>query len=329
MAEKPTHRWSVVGRSALGASHLRNDLPNQDAIKFQTGADGAPPVVLAVSDGHGSPKSFRSSKGAQLAVEVASAVTTKFLTGMNDLSFSAVKHAAERRLTAEIVKTWTNDVGEHVLHNPFSAEELNRLEQEAGMSAKQTVLGAGGHLIAYGATLLLAVVNHSYLFYLQLGDGDILAVSDKTHQAEQPMRQDASLMANETTSLCMDDAQKLFRFRFQFIREVPPALILASTDGYSNSFSTLDDFRKVGTDVLEMIQTNGLDYVDQHLTAWLEDASRSGSGDDVTLGIVCRRDIIGSKSAQVNLMAEESRASGAEEGSLPSLPDPNQGEKNE
>ncbi|MCY2993980.1 MAG: PP2C family serine/threonine-protein phosphatase [Planctomycetota bacterium] len=326
MTKKSLHKWSAFGQSVRGASHLRNDLPNQDAIEFQTGTDGAPPVVLAVSDGHGSPKSFRSSVGSQLAVKVAVEVTMEFLRGMKDSPLSAVKSAAERLLTADIVKAWTQEIVEHFHRNPFSSEELDRLEQGAGAAARQAALRAGQHLIAYGATLLLAAVSDSYLFYLQLGDGDILAVSDKTHQVEQPLPQDESLIANETTSLCMDGAQKLFRFRFQFVQEVPPALILASTDGYSNSFSTPDDFHKVGTGLLDMIQTKGMDYVDHGLTAWLDDASGNGSGDDVSLGIICRKDIAGSGREENDLSPEESRALQVADHPPQSAPSPDQGD---
>ena len=291
LAVKPGYKWSVIGQSVRGASHLRSGLPNQDAIKFHAGTDGAPPAVLAVSDGHGSPKSFRSSVGAQLAVEVAVQAATDFLGGMKDSPLSAVKNAAERLLPADIVKVWTQKVAEHLSGNPFTAEELDRLEQNAGLAARAAAVGHERDLAAYGATLLLAVVADSYLFYLQLGDGDILTVSDKTQAVEHPLPPDPSLIANETTSLCMKGAQKLFRFRFQFVQEMPPALILASTDGYSNSFATPGDFCKVGTDLLSLIQQKGLDYVQHNLPAWLDDASGTGSGDDVSLGIICRADL--------------------------------------
>jgi len=305
---KPEYKWSVIGQSVRGASHLRSGLPNQDAIKFHADTDGEPPVLLAISDGHGSPKSFRSAVGAQRAVEVAVRVTKTFLDGMKDLPLSAIKNAAERFLPADIVKTWMQEVDEHLRCNPFSAEELDRLEREAGVAAKQAAIANERHRIAYGATLLLAAVSDSYLFYLQLGDGDILTVSDTPQQVESPLPQDASLIANETTSLCMDRAQKLFRFRFQSMQGIPPALILASTDGYSNSFSTPGDFYKVGTDLLGMIQKNGLDYVEKSLAAWLDDASRSGSGDDVSLGIICRCGIAQPGHNPGDVAPEESRA---------------------
>ena len=46
--------WKVFAASVRGATHVRKQLPNQDACHFDVGTDGAPPIFVAVSDGHGS-----------------------------------------------------------------------------------------------------------------------------------------------------------------------------------------------------------------------------------------------------------------------------------
>jgi serine/threonine protein phosphatase PrpC len=293
MATRSAYKWEVIGQTIRGASHLRNGLPNQDAIQFDPGDEAGAPVVVAVADGHGSPKSFRSAVGADLAARAALEITRNFLNGMKQSSLSAIKDAAERLLPADIVKSWTDAVDAHRKENPFSAEELDRLESGAGLSAREAIVAQGKHLVAYGSTLLLVAIADGFIFYLQLGDGDIVAVSDTADVAEHPLPSDPSLIANETTSLCMSGAQKKFRFRFQVIHDVPPALILISTDGYSNAFATDADFYKVGSDLIEIVRTSGLESVNRDLSGWLNDASQSGSGDDVTLGIICRSDLIG------------------------------------
>ena len=67
-----------------------------------------------------------------------------------------------------------------------------------------------------------------------------------------------------------------------------PALTMLSTDGYINSFTNAGEFFKVGTDLLTMIRSAGIEAVDGKLEGWLAEASQQGSGDDITLGIVCR-----------------------------------------
>ena len=63
-------------------------------------------------------------------------------------------------------------------------------------------------------------------------------------------------------------------------------MILLSTDGYANSFSDEAGFLRVGTDILEQIHTHGVDWVKKSLHEWLCTATKQGSGDDITLGIL-------------------------------------------
>lgn len=295
MDHKVVSGWRFVGDTVLGKSHERSGLKNQDAIAC-SGGDGSsddPTVILALSDGHGSPKCFRSDIGSQFAVDCAVGSTREFLTEMlAKKDFSEIRNAVEELLPAKMVNAWKVKVNEHFEQNPFTEEELRWLDQEVGATAHRTTNTSENHFLAYGATLLLSVFTAEYIFYFQLGDGDFLTVSGKTQQVETPLIEDESLIANETTSLCMNEAEKLFRFKFQDIREDPPALILASTDGYSNSFATTADFHKVGGDLFNLIQLKGLPYVQGSLKNWLNEVSSSGSGDDITLGIVCSKEII-------------------------------------
>jgi serine/threonine protein phosphatase PrpC len=268
-------RWRVIARSEQGASHIRNNLPNQDALQPFVLPDGKPPVVLAVADGHGSPKSFRSDIGARYAAESAVSLCSEFLRSIGDASPSAIKNSAEQQLPRQIIETWKQRVAQHFKENPFSQAELNLLAQER-------------YLMAYGSTLLMAAISDTFLLYFQLGDGEMLVVSDATGEVSRPIPRDEALIANETTSLCMDNPLPEFRFRFQYFPESPPGIVLLSTDGYPNSFRSQDDFLKVGTDLLKILRTEGGDAVERDLSGWLREASSGGSGDDVTLGIMYR-----------------------------------------
>jgi serine/threonine protein phosphatase PrpC len=290
MAENTSFRWSVIGGSVSGASHQRLNLPNQDAVFFNNGIEGNPPIVLAVADGHGSAKCFRSNIGAQLAVKVAVETTSTFIARMQGSSAVTVKDAAGR-LSRDIVKDWIQAVDSHYLHTPLSEEELYQLGQIGAKIYTQAEPDNGNHRLAYGTTLLLAAFSDSYGFYLQIGDGDILAISGDSNLVEKPLGHDTNMIANETNSLCMNNAARLFRYRFQLLQEGPPSLVMLSTDGYSNSFSKPEGYLQAGSDILDLIHAEGLDYVQQNLSSWLADsASDMGSGDDVTLGLIYRLD---------------------------------------
>jgi serine/threonine protein phosphatase PrpC len=168
----------------------------------------------------------------------------------------------------------------HLQTQPLTQAELNSL----GLSQADELRNEKC-LIAYGATLLVVAVTDRFVSYLQLGDGEILTVSDKG-EVTRPLNKDDRLFGNETTSLCAPEAWRDFRVNFQPLTHSHPALILLSTDGYPNSFRDESGFFKVGTDILRMIRENGIDTVRDNLEQWLADSTRAGSGDDVTLGIV-------------------------------------------
>lgn len=264
--------WRVIGTSVRGALHERTGRPNQDAIIWYPETGTGTPLILAVSDGHGSAKSFRSREGADIAVSTAIRIVQQFLEGQPDMSnHTAIKRTAEEKLPQVLVRTWRQEVQRHLVNHPFTEAE------PAGNNPFH----------AYGATLLTVLVAPSFLLYLQLGDGDILCVAD-SGEVVRPLLRDERLFANETTSLCLDAAWNDFQVVFQVVSAHPPALVLVSTDGYANSFSKEEDFLKVGSDILNMVRSDGLDAIRDSLEEWLTEASEGGSGDDITLGIICR-----------------------------------------
>jgi serine/threonine protein phosphatase PrpC len=269
-------RWRAVGDTVVGATHRRAGIPNQDALLLP--ASGGLPLVVAVSDGHGSPKCFRSHLGSRLAVGVAALV-------LRELLGRAADGAGYEGVAAEVARRWTEAVMLDLTLSPFTAAELAALEERSGADARRLVESSPA--LAYGATVLAAAVGERAHVYLQLGDGDILAVSESGDVA-RPLPDDARLFADETTSLASPSAVRDFRVRVAAVDEREPALLLLTTDGYVNSFRDDAGFLKVGADILEMIACSSLDAVAADVGGWLDEATRLGSGDDVTLAIAFR-----------------------------------------
>jgi len=135
MAASSSPRWDVVGASVRGASHLRNGLPNQDAIGWQAhgahdqaqrsapdgaedrrsddarldGARAESAMLLAVSDGHGSNRCFRSQTGASLAVRCALDAMAQFQPAP-EAGLDAVAQNARELLAPRIVDSWREAV---------------------------------------------------------------------------------------------------------------------------------------------------------------------------------------------------------------------------
>jgi len=269
--------WGTRGGSARGASHLRSGLPNQDSLGAWSGESGGRAVVV-VSDGHGSARHFRSDTGSRLGVDAAMSV----LRGMA----LPIGEAEARALGRPIVETWREHVKSHLAEHPFAAADWEHVPDAEREDVEAAV--ADNPVVAYGATLLAVLAAGPDLLFLQLGDGDILCVADDG-ATTRPMTEDSRLIANQTTSLCQNEAPENFRYA-QIHADGPslPKLILLSSDGYSNSFTSDDDFLQVGADYLKLMLQFGAEKVEAQLEHILSEASRKGSGDDITLGILER-----------------------------------------
>lgn len=282
--------WRVMGETVPGASHLRAGLPNQDALLQVRESGRGLPIVVSVSDGHGSDKCFRSDRGSRFAVERAAQLVGEFLEELRGPSdHAAIESRARDYLPREFVRRWREAVEADLKARPFTDAELEAVEQKDGPRALKLV--AGNPPLAYGATSLTVAVTDTFILYLQLGDGEILNVS-ATGEVTRALPEDERLFANETTSLCTRDAEENFRVRLQTLAGEAPAFILLSTDGYVNSFSDSAGFFKVGSDLLDMLRADGFDPVNAGLKGWLEEATRSGSGDDCTVALLCRMDAL-------------------------------------
>jgi serine/threonine protein phosphatase PrpC len=289
--EKTSVEWRVIGETVPGASHLRAGIPNQDSILFVRESSRELPIVLSMSDGHGSAKCFRSDRGSRFAVKKAAYLVTEFLDDRRGkFDFRQIEKGKDY-LAEEFVKRWREAVEADLKKEPFTEAEFETLEKKSGVEARKLV--EENPLLAYGATSLTIAVEKDFVLYLQLGDGDTLNIS-AGGDVIKPLSEDSRLLANETTSLCLPKAEKDFRFFVQKISgDEYPAMILLSTDGYLNSFSSEAGFFQAGTDILQMLATeNGFNDVNENLKAWLAEATQMGSGDDCTVAIIYRPNLL-------------------------------------
>jgi hypothetical protein len=262
--------WQATSASRRGSSHGEHG-PNQDAVRSVLTALGAEPTwVVAVSDGHGGARYVRSQAGAQLAVDVAVELLVERL-GVA----AAYDEQLLRASAPMIVDRWRAAVLAHLAEHPFTPDE----ESVAGGPLY------GSPLVAYGATLLVALVSDSGVRLAQIGDGDALVRSHGF--AVRPGPGDARLIANATTSLCLDSAPHDFRFA-----ELPDSadadLVLLASDGYGNSFAAQDWWHTLVGDVAWYVDVHGFDAFSSRLPEWLAESALVG-GDDVTAAVLTRR----------------------------------------
>lgn len=278
--------WSVVARSVKGVSHIATNKPNQDSIALfsDTKSKDGLPFILAISDGYGSEKYLRSRRGSQQAVQCAKYIFKHISTEMKNRNpdFHELNDWVKNVLPKKLTQLWVNRVIKDIKKNPFSKEELEKLK-----TYNCDPDNVQEKVSPYGATLLAVLITEHYCIYFQLGDGDILTLSG-TSEVARIFQSDDGLIGNETYSLSEPDAWRNSKSFCNPIESDSPALILASTDGYSNSFESEEDFLQVGSDILKIIREKGINYLEASLKSWLIHASITGSGDDISLGILSR-----------------------------------------
>jgi hypothetical protein len=262
--------WEAFGSSVRGVLHTRSGQPNQDSLQVWTDlAIGH--AVVAVADGHGGASHPRSDVGARLATETAVATLRACLS-----SGSLPAASAQKALVEAIGAHWQRAVAAHFLQTPLTGE---RRGLESGLERGRDPA------IAYGTTMLAAAATPGWVLLLQLGDGDILTVSEQG-DTRRPLPDDPRLVGGQTLSLCQPAAWREAR-TIALEDDEMPVLVLLSSDGYANSFQTDADFLAIGADYLSLLRT-GVSNLRDRLPRILGDASADGSGDDITLGLLHR-----------------------------------------
>jgi serine/threonine protein phosphatase PrpC len=280
--------WTALSASVRGATHERDGRGNQDAVALRLSRSNFDPLFVAVADGHGSARSFRSDRGSRFAVACARESFLDLLRRHRPgASFSRLRRQFQRRWTSAVLARWRAMVRADIEKEPFSPFEFAPFPEAPPRIVPGRELPFHAYL-AYGATLVVAAIARGCVFYAQLGDGDILIVSEDG-QVTRPWPRDHAFFANVTVSMCSPDAADHFHGKVSALRAgSAPALILLATDGYANCFTDDDGFFQVGADFLDYLREAGPAFVQEKLGPWLRESSRDGSGDDITVGLALR-----------------------------------------
>lgn len=271
-----TGPWRAVSATRRGSTHVRDDLPNQDAHVVEEVGDA---VIMAVADGHGHQQHFRSEVGSALAAGTAAHLLREALPSYT----SAVEAGAHLRETLgpALVEAWSLAVQADIAAHPFDDDEAGRLREDDR-----------GHLRPYGSTVVAMAANAQVLVALQIGDGDaVVAHGDGT--VLRPLPEDELLHGNTTTSLCQVDPLASLRTVAIDLAEHDVELGFVATDGFGRPRVDAETWwRQTGEELLERTRNFGLPWVAQRLPGWLTEPAEYG-GDDVTLAVMARSPLPG------------------------------------
>lgn len=261
----------VFGASVQGASHIRSGRECQDSLKKVVKDSGA--VILAVADGHGSESCPYSKTGSFTAVNVFCKIMDDYLdtyAAKTEMLFTFLKREGDTKIAQEIDAEWKRRILR--LHSKCKREIPLH---EDGSKDKEAVYRL------YGSTLLGLVVTEEFLFAFQLGDGDIMKVSETgVYNVIEADR----ILGTETHSLSKAESWKkaitLIRKREE--NEQRPVMYLLSSDGFSNSYKDDGEFQKTCLDYYFLLKEHGVKAVSDQLKTWLQETSEMGCGDDIT-----------------------------------------------
>lgn len=264
-------RRSVFGASVQGASHIRSGRECQDSLKKVILDEDA--VILAVADGHGSESCPYSKTGSFAAVNVFCKIMGDYLetyAGQTETLFTFLKREGDTKIAQEIDTEWKRRI--------LRLHKKCRREIPVGADG---IIDRDAVYKLYGSTLLGLVITGEFLFAFQLGDGDIMKVSES---GVYSVIEADKILGTETHSLSKAESWKkaitLIRKREE--NERKPVMYLLSSDGLSNSYKNEEEFQKTCADYYALLKEHGVKAVSDRLKAWLQETSEMGCGDDIT-----------------------------------------------
>lgn len=250
-------------------------------------------VLIAVADGHGGRRYVRSDRGARLACQVAQEVAIHF-----DERESGLPTAREvdgwiggdlaRLVTGRWRTLVTEDLDVNPLAVPDPATDAESLPDDADADT-----GDRPGVEVYGSTLMFALMTADFSVFFHLGDGDLQVVTEDGARVE-PVEDPDPLLGTDVRSLAAPDAWRFARVEVVPSDSLRPGLVLAASDGLATSFRDPDGLVRFVDGVIDLVR-GGTDADDLtgRLQPALERYTSQGSGDDITVVVAWRPDVMG------------------------------------
>ena len=256
-------RWRIAAASAAGSSHVRDGIPNQDAVDCRlVEIGGGQVVVAAVADGAGSAP--RSEEGSQIAVKTAVA---SIVDGVNKRPAAAFRKHLATSLVRGAIKRAKNAVVRYGKTHRVPAKEL-------------------------ACTLIVAVASERLVTAAQVGDGAVIVFDTESGASQTLCAAHSGEYANETIFITS-------RTRPHLVASVGHAsgydydALGLITDGLQNLALRMPEreaFPGFWTPMLkDLAQTGNPESVPGRLHTFISNERvQSRTSDDVTIAIACQ-----------------------------------------
>jgi len=256
-----------------GISHIEKGVPCQDSANAVLGLNNTIGIACA-ADGHGGNKYFRSERGSNFAVNIASRSLADFYGSVTGKGAKNIDMQSKlKQLEANIIYKWRNVVMEDLKNNPLT-------EAEIGICNDNNIPPDDPAI--YGTTLLAGLVSDCLWFVLHIGDG-LCVVLENEEKIYCPIQEDERLAFGRTTSLCDNDAIHNFRESYGFSAIMG---LTVATDGMADSFEP-DKYLRFNKELYDKFSHFPV-RAEAELKEFLPEISERGSRDDVSIAGIFR-----------------------------------------
>jgi len=276
--------------TVTGNEHIKSGKDCQDA-SFKSENNGV--SIAVVADGHGDKNSFRSDKGAKLAVACAAKGIEEFIK-IHESKFSKrpfskkeIPSVSEFKkllddLVKHIIALWQSKTEDDYSYNPFSAQEFELADEKY---RKNYIEGRSLNK-AYGTTLIASAITDNYWFAIHIGDGRLTALYPDG-SFNQPVPWDDKCYLNVTTSICDDNVYEQTRVFFSYHTEnPPPAAVFLCTDGIDDNYPVEENekhlFKLYRTIALTFAE-DGFESTYKQLLDLINSFATKGKADDTSI----------------------------------------------
>jgi hypothetical protein len=265
--------WGCFNVSRKGYSHIKSKVECQDASASYLGNGKG---YVAVADGHGAARYFRSSLGSKFAIEAFQNICKALNKRKGHLTID------EDSIKRAFISQWDRLVEKHFSHHHFSEKELGRLTEGKD---RQRVTEC--FYYAYGTNFHGFAFGDGYCFALSIGDGG-LAIIKNDGTFENPFEEfDDENVANYTCSLCDEESATYLHFKTFDMQSID--VVALATDGTMNPFRTFSNYAIAMVTPFQNVSKDKYPCLRHDCRLFVSElADKKGLGDDCSLAVLNR-----------------------------------------
>ena len=244
---------SIFSKSIVGYKNKIKNRSSQDYLKCENINNG---VICAIADGHSGEFFTKSDKGSKFACEAAIEVLKKYEYKNKNEMKSLIE---DKSLQVEIYNKWREFVSQDMKNNLPMIFKYNYFK--------------------YGTTLLITMIKDDYIFYLKLGDGEILIKNNNNISKVLPSY-------NKGIVDCLAEENAYYKMICKIINfENSISNIIIYSDGFENSFNLYGNMINEIDNTLIKYNKNIFlkNQLEKNYNEYLSNLSENGSLDDISI----------------------------------------------